>query len=145
MRRVCFFTFAVCAAMAVLAPGAFADNWIGNSAVYVDGAWFYCGNSDINGWHPDGGAFDGAFSRAFFGEGGEGVAEWFSRLGSLPPVLLSWPMAAAGGKPAGCVVTPPMPDAAFSTTPSAKAVAVLQATTTAFTSRLIRKRMICRA
>ena len=59
-----------------------------------------------------GGAFDGAFSRAFFGEGGEGVAEWFSRLGSLPPVLLSWPMAAAGGKPAGCVVAPPMPDAA---------------------------------
>jgi hypothetical protein len=69
-------------------------------------------------WNPEaagmerGGAFDGAFSRVFFGRDGEGAARLFSRLGSLPPVLLSWPMAAVGGKPAGCTVTPPMPDAA---------------------------------
>ena len=59
-----------------------------------------------------GGRFDEAFGRVFFGEGGEGAAEWFSRLGSLPPTLLSWPLAAVGGKPAGCAAAPPMPDAA---------------------------------
>ena len=65
-------------------------------------------------WNPDtagmerGGAFDGAFSRVFFGE--DSAVGLYSRLGSLPPVLLSWPMAAAGGKPAGCAVAPPMPD-----------------------------------
>ncbi len=67
-------------------------------------------------WNPGapglerGGAFDRAFSRVFAGT--DSAAELWSRLGSLPPVLLSWPLAAAGGKPAGCVRAPPMPDAA---------------------------------
>ena len=62
------------------------------------------------GWNPEaggmerGGAFDGAFSRVVFGE--EGAAEWFARAGSLPAGLLSWPLAVAGGKPAGMVVAP---------------------------------------
>lgn len=67
-------------------------------------------------WNPGGaglergGAFDRAFSRMFAGD--DAAAALWSRLGSLPPVLLSWPMAAAGGKPAGCVAPPPLPDAA---------------------------------
>ena len=56
LRRLC-----ACAALLALPLVAAADNWIGDSAIYVDGTWFFCGNSDINGWTPDGGAFDGAY------------------------------------------------------------------------------------
>ena len=63
MRRTVrpFFFLSAFAALLALALSASADGWIGDSAVYVDGAWFYCGNSDINGWTPDGGAFDGTY------------------------------------------------------------------------------------
>ena len=68
-------------------------------------------------WNPDaaglerGGAFDGAFSRVVYGDAA--AAGWHSRLGSLPPGLLSWPLAAAGGKPAGMTAAPaPLPEAA---------------------------------
>jgi hypothetical protein len=61
-------------------------------------------------WNPEaegmerGGAFDGAFSRVVFGDAG--ASEWFARAGSLPAGLLSWPLAVAGGKPAGMTAVP---------------------------------------
>ena len=64
-------------------------------------------------WNPEGGGmerggvFDRAFSRVFFGKGGERAGEMFSRLGNVPPGLAVWPLAAAGGKPAGMTEAPP--------------------------------------
>ncbi len=74
-------------------------------------AWHGIALGAQTAWNPDAAdSFDAAFSRVFFGA--PAAADGYSRLGSLPPVLLSWPLAAAGGKPAGCVAAPPMPDAA---------------------------------